>query len=276
VKGTSQVADAQLEREGGAVAPVIDRLARFGFGAKGVVTVLVGALALRYALGVGGRITGQQGAIESVLAQPFGRIILAVLAAGLVGYALWMFVAAIVDPERKGTRFPGVAERIGFFVTGVGYALLAYAGVNLLLRRKGGGGMDLDDLAATVLTPRVGRWFVGLVGAIVMTAGVLQLRLGITGRFRRSLRAGLSKLARLVTTVSGSVGYVTLGILSLIVGYSLVRVAVDYDPSEAGGWDDALRLLSGLSEGRWLLGAAAVGLILYGLYFILLVRYREL
>jgi hypothetical protein len=276
VKGTSHVTVAQLEGEAGGVAPVIDRFTRFGFGAKGVVTVLVGVLALRYALGVGGRITGQQGAIQSVLGQPFGRLILAVLAVGLAGYALWMFVAAIVDPERKGTGFPGAAERIGFFVTGVGYTLLAYAAVNLLLKRSGGGGMDLDDLAATVLTPRVGRWLVGLVGAIVMTAGVLQLRLGITGRFRRSLRPGLSKLGRVATTVSGGLGYVTLGILSLIVGYSLVQVAVDYDPSEAGGWDEALRLLSGLSEGRWLLGAAAVGLILYGLYFILLVRYREL
>jgi hypothetical protein len=260
----------------GGLGPVIDHLTRFGFGAKGVVTVLVGALALRYALGVGGTITGQRGAIQSVLGQPFGRIILAVLAVGLAGYALWMFVAAIVDPERKGTRLPGVAERIGFFVTGVGYALLAYAAVNLLLRRNGGGGMGLDDLAATVLTPHAGRWFVGLVGAIVMTAGVLQLRLGMTGRFRDSLRAGLSKPERVVTTVSGSLGYVTLGILSLIVGYSLVRVAVDYDPSEAGGWDEALWLLFGLGEGRWMLGAAAVGLILYGIYFVLLVRYREL
>jgi hypothetical protein len=270
------VTDPQLERAAGGVAPVIDRLTRFGFAAKGVVTVLVGGLALRYALGVGGRITGQRGAIQSVLSQPFGRIILAVLAAGLAGYALWMFVAAFVDPERKGTGFTGVAERIGFFVTGVGHALLAYAAVNLLLRISGGDRMDLDDLAATVLTPRAGRWFVGLVGAIVMTAGVLQLRLGITGRFRRSLRPGLSTLGRVITTVSGSLGYLTLGILSLIVGYSLVQVAVDYDPSEAGGWDEALRLLSGLSEGRWLLGAAAVGLILYGLYFVLLVRYREL
>jgi len=258
------------------IAPVIDRLMRLGFGAKGVVTILVGVLALRYALGLGGTITGQQGAIETILDQPFGRIMLAVLAAGLAGYALWMFVAAIVDPERKGAGIAGVAERIGFFVTGIGYALLAYAAVNLALWRNGGGGMDLDDLAATVLTPRVGRWLVGLAGAIVMTAGLLQLRLGMTGRFRDSLRAGLSKPERVVTVVSGSLGYVTLAILSLIVGYSLVQVAVDYDPSEAGGWNEALWLLSGLGEGRWLLGATAVGLILYGLYFVLLVRYREL
>jgi hypothetical protein len=72
------------------------------------------------------------------------------------------------------------------------------------------------------------------------------------------------------------VGYVTLGCLSLIVGYSLVQVAVDYDPSQAGGWDEALWLLSGLGRGRWLLGVAAAGLSLYGLYFVLLVRYRRL
>lgn len=265
-----------LEQATGGIAPVLDRLTRLGFGAKGVVTVLVGTLALRYALGAGGAITGQQGAIESVLGEPFGRIILAVLAAGLAGYAIWMFVAAIVDPERKGIRFTGVAERVGFFVTGIGYAVLAYAAVKLMLWRNVGAGMDLDDLTARVLTPRAGRWFVGLVGAIVMAAGVLQLRLGMTGRFRDSLRPGLSRLARVVTTVSGSLGYMTLGILSLIVGYSLVRVAVEYDPSEAGGWDEALWLLSSLGEGRWLLGVVAVGLIMYGVYFVLLVRYREL
>ena len=136
--------------------------------------------------------------------------------------------------------------------------------------------MDLEDLAATVLTPRLGRWLLGLAGAIVMTAGVLQLRLGMTGRFRTSLRAGLSRPERVVTAVTGSLGYMTLGILSLIVGYSLVQVAVQYDPSEAGGWNEALWLLSHLGEGQWLLGATAVGLIPYGLYFVLLVRYREL
>ena len=50
------------------------------------------------------------------------------------------------------------------------------------------------------------------------------------------------------------------------MGYSLVQVAVEYDPSEAGGWDEALSLL----------GAVSVGLILYGFYFVLLVRYRTL
>jgi hypothetical protein len=265
-----------LEQVAGDAAPVIDRVARFGFAAKGIVTILVGGLALRYAVGWGGRVTGPQGAIQSVLDEPFGPIILAVLALGLAGYAVWMLLAALIDAERKGAGFRGLAERVAFFVTGVGYALLAYAAVRLLLGWGAARGTSLDDLVADVLTPRVGRWFVGLVGCIVMTAGLLQVRLGITGGFRDSLRRDVSRGERLVVVAVGGAGYVALGVLSLLVGYSLVEVAVEYDPSEAAGWDEALWLLSRLQEGRWLLGAVSLGLILYGFYSVLLVRYRAL
>jgi len=265
-----------LQRSTGPAAPTLAVVTRIGFGAKGIVTILVGVLALRFALRSGGKITGQEGAVETVLREPFGRLMLAALAVGLSAYALWMFVAAYVDPERKGKSFQGIAERLGFFVTGIGYALLALTAFKLLLGLSGGGGLDLQHVLATVLTPHVGRVLVGLAGLIVMTAGVLQLRLGVTGRFRKLLQTGRSRLARLVTSISGRVGYVTLGILSLIAGWSLVEVAIEYDPSEAGGWSEALWLLSGIGQGRWLLAATALGLICYGLYFILQVRYRRL
>jgi hypothetical protein len=265
-----------LQRATGSAAPALDVVTRVGFAAKGIVTILVGVLALRFALRTGGEITGQQGAVELVLGEPFGRLMLVVLAVGLAAYALWMFVAAFVDPERKGKSFQGIAERFGFFVTGIGYTLLALTGFKLLLGWSGGGGLDLQHVLATVLTPHVGRVLVGLVGLIVMTAGVLQLRLAVTGRFRKRLQPGLSRLARLATSISGRIGYVTLGILSLIAGWSLVEVAIEYDPSEASGWSEALSLLSRIGQGRWLLAAAALGLICYGLYFILQVRYRRL
>jgi hypothetical protein len=270
------VTGTELGDATGNAAPIIDRFARFGFAAKGIVTILIGAIALRYALGLGGDITGPRGAIEGLLDEPFGRLTLALLATGLASYALWMFVEAIVDPERKGSGFQGLAERAAFFVTGVGYGLLARVTVNLLLGRTGTQGMSLDDLAATVLTPRVGRWFVGLVGVTVTVAGLLQLRLGITTRFRDTLRRDLSNIEGALATASGALGYVTLGVLSLLVGYSLIEVAVRYDPSEAGGWEEALSLLGTLGEGHWLLGVASAGLIFYGFYFVLLMRYRAL
>jgi Domain of Unknown Function (DUF1206) len=270
------VSGIELERATGAAAPVIDRFARFGFAAKGIVTILIGALALRYALGRGGGITGPHGAIEALLGEPWSDLILVVLAAGLMGYALWMFVEAFFDPERKGTGFQGLAERVAFFVTGLGYTLLAHATVQLLLGNHGAGGIDSDEVAARVLTPVVGRWTVGLVGSIVMVAGVLQVRLGVTAGFRHILRRSLSTIERVVVLVCGSLGYLAFGVLSLLVGYSFVQVALQYDPSEAGGWDEALWLLDSLVEGRWLLGLVAAGLILHGFYWVFLMRYRAL
>jgi len=108
-----------------------------------------------------------------------------------------------------------------------------------------------------------------------MTAGLLQIRL-VSAGFGHILRPLRSRLERVAATASGVVGYVTLGILSLMVGYSLVQVAVRYDPSRAAGWDEALTLLAGLEPGRWVLGIISAGLILYGFYFVLLMRYRAL
>ncbi len=265
-----------LERATGRAAPALSAVTRVGFAAKGLLTILVGVLALRYARRYGGEITGQGGAVALVLSEPFGRVVLAALAAGLAGYAVWMFLAALVDPERKGTSFQGIAERVGFFVTGIGYTLLAWTAVTVLAGRGGGGGPDLRQILAMVLTPHVGRLLVGLAGLIVMTAGLLQLRLGVTGRFRSQLQSGMARVAWLATVVSGTLGYLTLGLLSLMAGWSLVEVAVRYDPSEAGGWSEALWLLAGMGRGRGLLAAVAVGLICYGLYFVLQARYRKL
>ncbi|HEU4523797.1 MAG TPA: DUF1206 domain-containing protein, partial [Gemmatimonadales bacterium] len=158
---------------------------------------------------------------------------------------------------------------------GIGYSALAFAALKVLLG-EGGADTSLDDVAASVLTPVVGRWLVGIAGATVMTAGVLQIRLGLIAGFRHDLRRDVAPWLRAITIVSGRFGYMALGVLSLLVGASLVRVALEYDPSEAGGWDEALGLLAGFGEGAWVLGAAAIGLILYGLYFVLLVRVREL
>jgi hypothetical protein len=266
----------ELDHAAGRAAPVIRVLTRLGFGAKGVVTLLVGVLALRYAVREGGGITDQEGAVEWVVRHPFGRWMLGALAVGLAGYAVWMFVAAVLDPERKGKSLQGIAERLGFFITGIGYTVLAYTAFMLLLGRRAVGGYNVRQIVAIVLTAHVGRGLVGLAGAIVMTAGVFQLRLGITGRFRQMLRAGLSRLELVLVDVSGRLGYVTLGILSLMIGWSLVQVAVRYDPSKLNGWEDALWLLSRVGSGRLLLAIAALGLTCYGLFFVLQVRYRRL
>ena len=72
----------------------IERLARFGYAAKGVVYVLVGFLAFQAAFNWGGKITGTQGAFQTIASGPFGKVLLFLVAVGLLGYVVWRFVQA--------------------------------------------------------------------------------------------------------------------------------------------------------------------------------------
>jgi hypothetical protein len=45
--------EAGLERVAGEAAPLLERVTRLGFATKGLLTILVGVLALRHALGQG-------------------------------------------------------------------------------------------------------------------------------------------------------------------------------------------------------------------------------
>src|SRR5688572_32469161 len=79
-------------------SPWIVRLGRFGLAAKGVVYLIVGALAIQAALGTGGEVTDQDGAFRAVLRQPFGGVLLGILAAGLLAYMVWRIVQAVMNP----------------------------------------------------------------------------------------------------------------------------------------------------------------------------------
>jgi Domain of Unknown Function (DUF1206) len=88
----------------------IEWLARMGFLVKGVLYIVIGALALQVAAGAGGRLTGSRGALTSVLGQPFGRTLLLVAAIGLLGYAAWRVLQGLFavagwsrDPSEAGT-----------------------------------------------------------------------------------------------------------------------------------------------------------------------------
>jgi hypothetical protein len=98
----------------------LERGARLGYAAQGVVYLIVGGLAFLAATGRGGGTTDTRGALQSLLSQPFGRVLLALAALGLLGYALWRVMMGVRDPERGGSgdgRKQALARRAGYFAS---------------------------------------------------------------------------------------------------------------------------------------------------------------
>ncbi|HEY7063855.1 MAG TPA: DUF1206 domain-containing protein [Chloroflexota bacterium] len=278
-----QVAGARehAHRAARRASPWLERLARLGFAAKGVVYVLVGVLAAQAAAGVGGDTTDTHGALEHVLEAPFGRIGLAVIALGLAGYALWAFVQAALDVDDDGTDSLGLLRRAGHAVVGVTYAGLVVWAVGLLVGANGDRPEPSDpthDRTVWLMSQPVGAWLVGLVGAAVIGVGLCELWKAWRGdpcadndvrvdELRPRHQKWVDRVAR--------VGYAAHGVTLGLIGGFLVGAAVQAQPDEARGLGGALSTLATQPEGPWLLGLVAAGLVAYGLFMLVQARYRQ-
>lgn len=149
----------------------IERLARFGYASKGVVYGIVGLLAAQAASGEGGKTTDTRGALRTILTQPFGKVLLSLVAIGLMGYVLWRFVETIKDPDNKGKDAKGLAQRLGYAVNGLIYAGLAFSAISLVLGSGSGSSNSTEDWTAILLSQPFGQWLVGTVGAFVIGLG---------------------------------------------------------------------------------------------------------
>ncbi len=124
----AKMQQAQHSARRAATSHWVTMFARFGYAAKGVVYLIIGALAVELAAGRGGAATDQRGALRTIYEQPFGKFLLIVVAIGLIAFALWSFIQALFDTEGKGKKAKGILGRVGYAVIGISYGLLGARG----------------------------------------------------------------------------------------------------------------------------------------------------
>lgn len=259
--------------------PAIALLARAGYAAKGVVYTLVGGLALLAAVGSGGSTTGSRGALRSLLDKPYGLAMLAVVAIGLAGYALWCFVRAVMDSERKGGDARGIAKRAVQFGKGIVHAALVVAVVGMMRGTGSAGGDDagVRDWTAWLMSFPLGVWLVLITGASVIIFGLRQLYRAWQVDVDEPLDLGKMGVAAHKWTARFSrFGMAARGVVFGIIGTFLVIAARHSNPGEARGVGGALQALRQQSYGWVLLAVVALGLMAYGCFQFVLARYRRI
>lgn len=260
-----------------AANPWVERLARLGFAAKGLVYALVGLLAAQAAFGTGGKKTDTQGALQAIVTQPFGKVLLSLVALGLFGYALWRLVEAIADPEHKGTDPKGLLQRCSYAGNGLIYASLALTAVQIVLGAGGDSSNASQDWTARLLAQPFGQWLVGTVGALVVGLGFYQFYAAYKATFRRQLkRHEMSEAEQTWTLRLGRLGLSARGVVFVVIGFFFLQAARQSDPKQVQGLGGALEALAQQPYGAWVLGLVALGLIAYGLYYFVQARYRQI
>lgn len=262
----------------------IRTLARLGYLAKGVVYTVVGILAASAVFGWFGirDVSGTRGAIEAIASQPFGNFLLIALVVGLGGYVVWRFVQAFSDTEDKGTDATGIAQRIGFAISGLMYATLAYYAVTLTGWFSSGGSAgqgssQQKELTASLMSSETGILIVGAIGIGFALVGLYQGYRSISKKFKENWKTSeLSADEEKFATRLAQIGIGVRAVTFVIIGGLITKAAMDVDPSKAEGLGEALRTIGSQPFGQWLLAAVAFGLVCYGIYCFVNSRYRAM
>jgi hypothetical protein len=265
----------QLQGERLARRDEVGWLARAGLASRGVVYAVVGVLALKLAVGDGGgRAASQQGALKTVAQGTFGKALLVLLAIGLAGYALWRLTRAALGHGREQRDSTG--ERVAALASGIAYVVLFVTALQILLGAGTGSGSPRRATGG-VLDWTGGRLLVGAAGVVMLGVAGYQGYKGLARTFLDdSHTERMGEGVRRAFTGLGVFGHVARAVVFALIGYGLIRAAIEYDPQEAVGLDGALREVQDASYGPWLLGLVALGLIGFAAYSAADARFRKL
>lgn len=254
-------------------APWVERLARMGYAARGIVYVIVGLVAAQAAMGKRGDVADQRGAFSEIAARPGGKVVLGLLAVGLLGYALWRFVEAGLDPERDGA-----GKRALYVLSGAIHVGLALTAARMAMgSSRGGGGNGPASWTARAMEAPAGRWLVALAGLGIAAFGAYQLVQAYRAELDKRLDLSpMSPPVRTWAVRAARAGLAARGVVFGIVGFFLVQAALHHNPGETRGMGGALAALRDAGYGPWLLGLVALGLIGYGVSELVKARYRRI
>jgi len=261
------------------VQPWIEPLARMGYVAKGIVYLMIGGMAGRFAIGR----RKQPGDFSTVLLQvfqkPFGEVLLALLALGLFGYGLWCLIQAIMDTENKGTTIFGILTRLFYAGVGIVYWAVSWSALKLLTRTstvRPGDRPEQEWTAQVFAISPITRWLVVSVGLGFLGFCFYEIRRLYVEGVEILRPEGRKEVIDDLAMHIGQLGIIARAVVFAIIGFFLIWSGFTFDPKKVRGISGALVELQREPNGVSLLMATAIGLIAYGIYMLLLAWRRRI
>jgi len=242
-------------------------LVRVGYFSRAILYFVLGLIALTSASKIE---EGTNGIFRAIKDYPAGTAILWIMVIGLIAYALFRFCSPLFDIENTGSDSKGWAKRIGHAGSGIAHLALAYSAYKFATSSgsSGSSGSGAQEAASGVLSVDFGGVVLGLLGIALFVAAIFQAKKGITGEFMHRI----SGRAPSATRWLGGAGYLARAVVYAVIGWSLFKAGF-----MSGGAEQIKTLgdaVSSLAGEGFVFTLTAIGLMLFGLFSLVLARYR--
>ncbi len=240
-------------------------LVRLGYFSRAVLYIVLGYIALSSASEIS---EGTDGIFKAVEDLPAGDLLLWVLVAGLLGYALFRLASPLFDIENNGSDTTGWGKRIGHAGSAIAHLALAWTAFKFATGSPSGGDKSASDAAGGLLSVDFGGLVLGILGIAFLIAAFVQAKKAWTGEFMNRIAAGAPSSTRML----GGAGYAARTVVFLVIGWSLIETGfLDDSAQNVKTLGSAVASLAGTG---WIFTLTAAGLLIFGIFSLILARYR--
>jgi hypothetical protein len=242
---------------------ILITMARMGFAARGLLYVAIGYLALRL-----GKATDQSEALAWI-GGTGGKLVLAIMAIGFLGYGAWRLLDAGFDGEGAGTGAKAIAKRLGGGVSGLIHLGFAFVATTLVFDMPHGGRNGAEQGASMALSFPGGAIALMLFAGMLVVVGAYQLINAMKLGFLKHIDAAIASKPWIAWL--GRIGYLARGTVFVLVAMFTWRAGDQHRSAAAGGTAEAIDYLP-----DWLRIVVATGFVMFGIFSVVEAQFRRL
>jgi hypothetical protein len=242
-------------------------LVRIGYAARGLVYILLGYLALST---VSEAKEGASSAFDYLQEVPFGSVFLWVVALGLLAYSGFKFLSALANIEHRESDTKGLVKRVGDAASGIAHLFLSYAAYEFASgTKKAASGGQSQEMAGSVMDWSIGPVALGVIGLGFLVGAAMQAKSAVKADFMKHIEGRAPNGVEAV----GRAGSAARAVVFALIGWSLIQSAWLVQSDKVKGLGEAI---VALRDNGPIYTLVAVGLLMFGLFSLVMARYRVL